>query len=175
LKVAGRKFTFLELEIRSFILTDYFYLITFALAIILCRFPMFFDLDNQSWLLTCYISLAITFFMAGPFVLRLRNVFFSIFWLMFCLLFLIDGYSITFVPLALFLIYHIVRGCFWYFHKKELIPFSVAKGAMFRHRSYFEQRSGTSIDKRYTKILAFLCFLIFMLFFSLDMFFIAHP
>lgn len=168
MKVAGRKFTFLELEIRSFILTDYFYLITFALAIIFCRFPMFFDLNNQLGFLNVCISLIVTFFMAGPFVLRLRNVFFSILWLMSCLLFTIDGYFITFVPLALFIIYHIVRVSFWHFHKKELIPFSIAKGAMFRHRSYFEQRSGTSIDKHYTKILAVLFFLIFMLLFYLD-------
>lgn len=169
MSLTTRKFTFLKLEFRSFILTDYLYLTGFTILVLLSRFPHFFGLNNSfSYSGTINISLILSFLTAGPFGLRFRNVFFSIIWLILCLLFVVDGYYVTFVPLVLFFMYHIVRRCFWYYHKKELIPFHIAKGALFRHRSYFEQRSGTAIDKRYTKIIGVLSFLIFFIFFLLD-------
>lgn len=99
---------------------------------------------------------------SSPFGLRFRNVYFSIIWLLLCSAFLIENYYLGIVPILTFALYHSVRLFFWRKYNREFIPYQVGRGALFRHRSFFEGRSGNNKDKLYTKILLAVGILIFM-------------
>jgi hypothetical protein len=46
-----------------------------------------------------------------------------------------------------------IRLIFWTKYDREFIPFTVGRGALYRHISKIEHKGGSSIDKKYMKLL----------------------
>ena len=152
-KTITRKFTIGMLEIRQLILTDYLYILAYLTSLMI-YIGISITNPEKKFLASFVISWAIGFHtISSPFGLRFRNIIFSLIWLIFSLIFMINNKTISIVPLATFLLYHILRIIFWKFNGREFIPFMIGKGSWYRHKSKFENRAGNKKDKLFTGIL----------------------
>jgi len=155
-----RKFTILHLEIRKFDILDQISLALFALSII-GHFVISIYFPEKKILNTYIISWAIAFFvLTTAFGLRFRNVYFSIVWLVLSLLFLIDNYSFSKIPILTFMLYHSVRLIFWRKYHREFIPYELGRRKFLWYFSETEGRRGSKEDRKYSKILLFVGVLI---------------
>ncbi|WP_269236399.1 hypothetical protein [Flavobacterium flavigenum] len=148
-----RKFIIGKLEVRKLILSDLLYLFLYIIAIFYYIYIIKYKPEDKfasSFIISWIIGLLT---ISSPFGLRFRNIYFSIIWLLLSIAFLINATFIAIIPLLTFLQYHIIRLIFWKIHRREFIPYELGRGAMFRYKSYFEQKSGDIKDKRFTKIL----------------------
>nr|WP_314838587.1 hypothetical protein [uncultured Flavobacterium sp.] len=149
----NRKFIFGNLEIRKFLASDYLYIIAFFVSVSYYFYVIEYKPEDK-FATSLFISWIVGFqTISSPFGLRFRNIYFSVIWLLLSSIFLIGNNYFGFVPILTFVLYHILRMIFWSKHNREFIPYQTGKGAMFRHRSFFEGRSGNNKDKLYTKIL----------------------
>jgi hypothetical protein len=94
--------------------------------------------------------------------LRFRSIVFSVIWLLLSILFINKLYSITYFPISVFLLYHIIRLVFWGKYNREFIPFIAGRGQLFRRVNNPEKQGGTSKDKRFAKWFIGIGFLLFM-------------
>lgn len=149
----NRKFIIGKLEVRKFIISDYLYIIAFFVSVLYYFYVREYkpkDIIVTSLFISWFVGFQT---ISSPFGLRFRNIYFSIIWLLLSSVFLIGNNYFGFVPILTFVLYHIIRIIFWRKHSREFISYQIGKGAIFRHRSFFEGRSGNNKDKLYTKIL----------------------
>ena len=152
---SNRKFTFGKLEIRKFTISDYLYLLVFSISVSYYLYASTYNPENR-FTLSLFISWLVGFqTISSPFGLRFRNIYFSFIWLFFSSIFLIKNNWLGYIPISTFILYHIIRIIFWKKYKREFIPYQTGRGAMFRHKSFFEGRSGSLEDKKFTKVLLF--------------------
>jgi len=148
-----RKFTKAHLEIRRLSVTDILWLFVY---LVLVSFSLYFNFfkDKMSFLVVLVTSAFFAFvILTTPFGLRFRSIYFSIIWMVFSLLFMLNMVSEAFEPFLLFVLYHVIRLIFWRTYHREFIPFTVVKGHMYRYVSKIEHKGGTDIDKYYMKLL----------------------
>lgn len=158
----NRRFTFGMLEFRKFIISDYIYLGGFFLVVLTHTLNALYHVSIEArFLFTLVVAFAMFMVICGPFVLRFRNVYFTALWLIFCGLFMLNNFLLSWTPFVLFLFYQLLRAWFWKRNKREWIPWIVVKGGMIRHRSVFEKAGGVYIDKKYTYVFFIFGLLIF--------------
>lgn len=150
---SNRKFVFGKLEIRRFTNSDYLYLLAFTIAVCYYLYSITYN-PEKKFIISFFISWFIGFqTVSSPFGLRFRNIYFSLIWLFISSIFLIKNNWFGFIPISTFILYHIIRFVFWKKYNREFIPYQTGRGTMFRHKSFFEGRSGNLVDKKFTKIL----------------------
>jgi hypothetical protein len=89
--------------------------------------------------------------LSSGFIIRFRNLYFSLLWVGLSVGVGTLNLSCAILPLGAFAYYHIVRLTFWRRYHVEFIPWSVASNY---HPSYYdlEDRTGSALDLRYTKL-----------------------
>jgi hypothetical protein len=149
-----RRFTFGNLEIRKLSISDYLFLSAYAISIAVNFYCIFFH-PYYIFNVSLFIAFAAGFLtISTTFGLRFQNISFSLIWLTLSSVFTIKNFPISYIPLATFLLYHILRLLFWKENKREFIPFEVGKGgSMHRYRSKIENRVGSNKDKDYMRFL----------------------
>ncbi|GAA4758771.1 MULTISPECIES: hypothetical protein [Flavobacterium] len=161
-----RNFTIAKLEFRKLTDIDLLYITGYTIIVIA---NLFLDKGNNFNIklqLTLFSSVVIGMqTCTTPFGLRFRNVYFSLIWFSLSLLFLINSYSLCYIPLITFIAYHIIRLVFWFRYDRELIPFFLAKGGSFRYKSKIENKAGNKNDRNFTYILCLIwaCYFILTL------------
>ncbi|RTL13552.1 MAG: hypothetical protein EKK56_05305 [Flavobacteriaceae bacterium] len=159
---SNRKFTIGKLEIRKFTISDYLYLLGFSISVSYYLYAVTYNTE-KNFILSFFISWFVGFqTISSPFGLRFRNIYFSLIWLFFSSIFLIENNWLGYIPISTFILYHVMRIIFWKKYNKEFIPYQTGRGSMFRHKSFFEGRSGGLKDKKFTKILLFAGILIIL-------------
>jgi hypothetical protein len=157
-----RKFTIAKLEVRKFNSWDIVILLTFSLIVIINLF-LTEHYPQKAFFLTCVGSFLTAYLIfTTPFGLRLRNINFSVIWLLLSLLFLYENYAIAQIPLLGFLIYHFFRLVFWKKYNKEFIPYESGRGRLFRYVSKVEGRGGYKEDRAFMKLLIAVGFGVFI-------------
>lgn len=93
------------------------------------------------------VGLAMLTFSPGT---RYRNIYFSVAWLGLSIWLMIKSHGTAIEPVALLLLYHAVRGHFWWNHQREFVPASVGRNKYYREYYQLEKRHGSLEDTRYT-------------------------
>lgn len=169
-----RKFTFLKLELRKVSVSDLVILVTYAFAIV-THFIITANFLEKRFLGLFAISFIVAYFTTTTtFGLRFRNVYFFVPWLVFCLIFLFAGTSLSVLPLSTFILYQLIRLFFWKRYAKEFIPSQLVKSPLgfsskafqltfIREVSKIEGRGGYKEVKQYMKWLVRLGFCLIMI------------
>ena len=157
-----RKFTFLNLEVRSLDGLDIFSLCLYGVAVI-----GHFSLQHIDFSYKAAGIIAIPFTICfltitTPFGLRFKNVYFFLVWFLLSCVFLLAGTSLSYLPIGCFVLYQLIRLFFWRKYHKEFIPFEVVRGfKMYRFVSKNEGRGGYREDKHFMKWLFWLGAILF--------------
>lgn len=158
-----RKFTILNLEIRKLDKFDFIILILFGFAIFL---NILISKNYQEYLFesNLIISFIVINFMisTSSFLVRFRNIYFSLIWIVLSLIFLFTGNSIAKAPFLLFLLFHFLRFIFLQKYGREFIPYTSTKFKLYRYVSKIEGRGGYKEDRKFTKILIVLGILVIL-------------
>jgi hypothetical protein len=157
-----RKFTILHLEIRKFDSIDIISIVLYAIAVTANLITAVYFPKNKIISEIIISGVISNFVITTAFGLRFRNIYFSAIWLLLSIFFLINGSSLSRMPILMFILYHILRLLFWKNYNKEFIPYTAVRGALLRYVSKTEGRGGYKEDRTYMKILLFFGFIIFM-------------
>ena len=145
-------FRFTGLDRRDIII-----LLILALLAIACEIVLVFSKDyGTSDSITMFITLAIFWAtVTSPLGLRFRNFYFSLIWLIICLIiyFITQNAWTPLLPLIGFVDYQIVRAYYWIDYKKEFIPLVISKSGMKLRFSKLESRKANENDKKYMMFL----------------------
>jgi len=116
------------------------------------------DIDMNKSLYEMLIDFFAIFFVAGsPFCIRFRNIYFSIPWVVLsCFYILQDKRPLTFTPLSLFLLYHLVRLFYHIIYKREFIPCSIGRGKSIPYFSTLDNKWSEKTDSVFMWIYFFL-------------------
>ena len=157
-----KKFTVGKFEILKLNSIDIF-ILSFFLAIDLGRFYLnyysyvemykfFYDLGFAGLLLV---------FFAGSFLIRFRNLIFSLIWLFLSVIYIIEGdRALEFIPLLFLLLYHSARYAFVRRYNREFIPPELGKGWSINSIDVLDGKVGGKEDTLYLRIIAWVGLLI---------------
>ena len=148
-----RKFTILNLEVRTLSKTDLIIVIFFAAAIILHFLLRHFYPEAKVLISDMIFILVGLLTIATPFGIRFRSIYFSAIWIVLNLLLLLNIQSLALFPLFTFITYHVIRFIFWKVHKLEFIPFIAGRWHWIRYVSKIEGRGGYKEDRVYQMLL----------------------
>lgn len=168
-----RRFTIGKLEIRTLNFNDIAVLLIVSAAI-LFSFSFGMEYPRNKFYFLFFISFVLWFhtldmgLLGMPIVLRFRSFYFSLCWLALCIIIpVIYRNGFAYLPLLLFLLFHILRLIFWKLYDREFIPFRLDRGIMIpklsRYVSKIEGTGGFKEDKLFTRIFLIIGYLIFLI------------
>jgi hypothetical protein len=158
-----RQFTIGKLELRTLAARDILWLSALVTCTIIHVFLKAYCPCKDFQFL--FFTTSITGFqtITSPLGVRFRSIYFSIIWLLCCLLLIDTSFWISLFPLCTFVLHHIFRYIFYLKYKQEFIPYFMGKGGVWSHYSKIEKRRGNKKDKTFSYIKLFLGILIFFM------------
>jgi hypothetical protein len=150
-----RKYVIGHLVIRSLDLTDIISLSIFLAIDIGMGWLVYFSYPEEyKFFYNSAVEILTLGLIISPFSMRFTSVSFSVGWLILSLIYIVEkNISLSYVPLLMFLLYHIARFAFWKKYDRELIPPELGKGSSMSTYSARERRWGGKEDEKYLKIM----------------------
>lgn len=148
-----RKFVIGKLEVRSLSVTDILWLSLLCICTIVHLFLQYYCPCKDFGFRFFVVWFTGFQTISSPIGLRFRSVYFSVIWIIFCMLLIDWNILYIYVPLLTFLLYHILRLIFFKKYNREFIPYNVGRGVMWRHTSEIEKASSKLEDKPFSKAL----------------------